>query len=167
MSGKREDYLSKEEYFMSLACLTSERSKDPKTRVGACIIDSNDKILSVGYNGAPKGMSDDDMPWDSVGEQTNKIMKIKNTFVIHAEANAIINYSGENKNLENSTLYVTLFPCNECAKLIAGVGIKKVIYLDMYKKTDLVEATKKIFECADIQYEELGQKAKVKIKSKY
>lgn len=167
MAGKREDYLSKAEYFMSLASLTAERSKDPRTRVGACIVDSNDKILSVGYNGTPKGMSDDDMPWDSLGEETNDIMNIKNTFVVHAEANAIINFAGENKNLIDYTMYVTLFPCNECAKLIAGAGIQRVVYLDMYKKAKLVEATKTIFDNASIEYEEIKEETKVKIKSRF
>ena len=110
MAGKRENYISWERDFMGVALINSMRSKDPKTQVGACIVDKENHILSTGYNGAPLGFDDNDMPWDSKGEENHDIMNIKNTFVCHAEANAIDNYAGNKERLVDSTIYVTLFP---------------------------------------------------------
>ena len=169
MPGKREDYISYEELFMNIAFLAAKRSKDPKTQVGAALVDSENKILSIGYNGAPIGMDDDLFPWDSIGEQTGNLLEIKNTFVVHAEANAISNFSGNKSRLEGSTLYVTLFPCNECAKLIVQKKIKRVVYHKMYSKKQYVEATKIMFDLADVEYlsyeELLNQKEKKFIKT--
>ena len=113
---KRQDYISWDEYFMGVALLAAKRSKDPNTQVGACIVDQNNVILTTGYNGFPKGCSDDEFPWNPQGEIT------KYPFVVHAELNAILNASG--KSLRGSRLYVALFPCNECAKAIIQAGIK-------------------------------------------
>lgn len=140
MPGKRKDYISWEEFFMEHARLSSRRSKDPSTQVGACIV-ANNKILSEGYNGATKDFPDDILPYDCEGEDPNsehygKISKIKNTFIVHAELNAILNYRGSRIDLENSTIYVTLFPCLECTKAIIQSGIKK---LYMIKCTDLMK----------------------------
>ena len=121
---KRENYISWDEYFMRIALTSAQRSKDPKTQVGACIVNPDNKhILSIGYNGLPRGFSDDDISWD----ETDDFMQDKHTYIVHAEANAILNAHQE---LEGSTLYVSMFPCNECAKLIAQAGIKKVVYSD-------------------------------------
>ena len=106
---KRTNYLSWEEYFMGIARLTAMRSKDPSTQVGACIVDNENRILSVGYNGAPNGFEDEDFPWDREGEPLNT----KYLYVCHAEMNAIVNYRGSRKDLENAKVYVDLFPCNE------------------------------------------------------
>jgi dCMP deaminase len=140
---KRKDYLSWEEYFMGLALLSAERSKDPKTQVGACIIDSNKKIISVGYNGAPTGFNDDLIPWDT---------DAKHLYVCHAELNAILNAG---KSLENCTLFVTLFPCNECAKIIIQSGIKEVIYLN--DKNNVI--TKEMFDICGVKYRKYRKKA--------
>ena len=144
---KRNDYISWDEYFMGIALLSSERSKDPNTRVGACIVSRDNKILSIGYNGAPIGFNDDtDMPWDRVGEPLNT----KYLYVCHSELNAILNTRND---LRNSKMYVSLFPCNECAKAIIQAGINEIVYLDdKYADTDGVVASKKMFDACGVKY---------------
>lgn len=124
---KKENYLSWESYFMSIAVLSSFRSKDPKTQTGACIVDSNKKIIGIGYNGLPIGTPDSDEYWNDSDD--SDVENSKHTYVVHAEKNAI--YNSMAHDLTGSTLYVTLFPCNICAQAIVQVGIKKVIYLDI------------------------------------
>ena len=141
---KRMDYITWDEYFMSVAMLSSMRSKDPNTQVGACIVDRNNVILTTGYNGFPKGCSDDEFPWDREGEVT------KYPFVVHAELNAILNASG--KDLRDARIYVALFPCNECAKAIIQSGIKEVIYLsDKYADTPSTQASKLMLTTAGVK----------------
>ena len=123
MSGKRTDYISWDEYFMGVATLSGMRSKDPNTQVGACIVSEEHKILSMGYNGFPTGCSDDDFPWAREGEP----LENKYFYTTHSELNAILNYRGG--SLEGATMYVTLFPCNECAKAIIQAGIKRLVYV--------------------------------------
>lgn len=143
---KRKDYISWDEYFMGIAILSSYRSKDPNTQVGACIVNDKHRILSIGYNGAPKGLDDDIMPWDREGS----FIDTKYAYVCHGELNAILNYSG---SVEGTTLYVSLFPCNECAKVIAQTGIKEVVYLsDKYDGTDGNIVSKKILDAAGVKY---------------
>ena len=122
MTSKRDNYIGWDEYFMGVAMLSAQRSKDPNTQVGACIVSKDNKILSVGYNGAPNGYDDENLPWDREGEFT----KTKYAYVCHAELNAILNNKGS--NLEGARIYVDLFPCNECAKAIIQCGIKEIIY---------------------------------------
>jgi len=153
MAGKREDYISWSEYFMGIAFISSLRSKDPRTQVGACIVDTENHILSTGYNGAPLILNDDDLPWNSLGEENGDIMNIKNTFVCHAEANAIDNYNGNKEKLKNSTIYVTLFPCVECAKRIIQNKIKKVIFLKKYSSLEQITAANYLFEKANVEVE--------------
>lgn len=150
MPGKREDYLTWDEYFMGQALEVSLRSKDPSTQVGACIANQENKQVSVGYNGLPDGMNDDDFCWNSPGELTGDIYTTKNPWVVHAERNAILNCKGT--KLDGTTIYVTLFPCNECAKSIIQAGIKKVVYLRMYKHDELVKITKTMFDLAGVEY---------------
>ncbi len=146
MSDKRQDYISWDDYFMGVALLAAQRSKDPNTQVGACIVDGNNRILSTGYNGFPLGCSDDDFPWSRNGENTDT----KYPYVVHAELNAILNASG--KALAGARLYVALFPCNECAKAIIQSGIGEVIYLsDKYKDTPLTKASRRMLEAAGIK----------------
>ena len=143
---KRQDYLSWDEYFMGIAELSARRSKDPSTQVGACIVDDNNKIMSVGYNGMPKACSDDEFPWDREGGQ----LETKYFFVCHAELNAILNYRGG--SLEGSRIYATLFPCNECAKAIIQAGIKEIIYAcDKYADSASVVASKMMFKAAGVK----------------
>lgn len=145
---KRNDFISWDEYFMGVAILAANRSKDPSTQVGACIVDSRNVIISTGYNGFPIGCSDDEFPWDREGEET------KYPFVVHAELNAILNSRG--KSLENAKIYVDLFPCNECAKAIIQSGIKEVIYLcDKYAQTDAVIASKRMLNSAGVKLTQL------------
>ena len=149
---KREDYISWDEYFMGVSLLASKRSKDPNTQVGACIVNENRKIMSVGYNGFPLGCSDDDFPWERAGESS---IDTKYPYVCHAELNAILNNAGA--PLNGCSIYVALFPCNECAKAIIQCGIKHVYYLsDKYKDTDGVKASKKMFDAAGVEYQQLS-----------
>ncbi len=150
-SKKRDDYISWDEYFMAIAVLSAMRSKDPSTQVGACIVDKNNRILSIGYNGTPNNFDDDAFPWDREGNP----LETKYLYVVHAERNAILNYRGNKKDLEGSKLYVDLFPCNECAKEIIQSGISEVIYLrDKYANTDGVIASKKMFDTCGVVYRE-------------
>ncbi len=144
---KRENYLSWDEYFMGVALLSAQRSKDPGTQVGACIVGQDNKILSMGYNGMPIGCSDDEMPWDRDGAP----LDTKYLFVCHAELNAILNHG--RAGLEGAKVYTTLFPCNECAKAIIQSGIREVIYLaDKYADTDSVIASKRMFDMTGVTY---------------
>lgn len=152
---KRENYLSWDEYFMGIALLSAQRSKDSGTQVGACIVNDDNKILSVGYNGMPTGCSDDDMPWSREGEP----LETKYYYVCHAELNAILN--NDSGSLKGAKIYVTLFPCNECAKAIIQSGIKEVIYLsDKYAHTDEVAASKRMFDMVKVKYRQYSVSGK-------
>jgi len=145
---KRQDYISWDQYFMGIAILSSARSKDPHTQVGACIVGEDNRILSVGYNGMPQGCEDDDMPWGRDG----KPLDSKYMFVCHAELNAILNYRGS-LSKKDAKLYVTLFPCNECAKAIIQSGIREVVYMsDKYAESESTIASKKMFEMTGVKY---------------
>jgi dCMP deaminase len=147
---KRKDYISWDEYFMGIALLSAKRSKDPSTQVGACIVNQYNKIVGIGYNGFPIGCDDDQLPWGKTAEDNNET---KYPYVVHAEANAILNST---KDLHGSRVYVALFPCNECTKLIIQSGIKEIIYLsDKYKDTDSVKASKKMLDMAKVTYRQL------------
>ena len=152
---KRKEYISWDEYFMGVALLAAMRSKDPNTQVGACIVDSENRILSTGYNGFPSGCSDDEYPWERNGE----FCETKYPFVVHAELNAILNARG--KNLTDSKIYVALFPCNECAKAIIQSGIKEIVYLsDKYANTDGTIASKRMLKSAGIKFTQLTTNTK-------
>ena len=146
MSDKRIDYIGWDDYFMGVSLLAAQRSKDPSTQVGACIVDANNRILSTGYNGFPHGCSDDLFPWnrdESKGET-------KYQFVVHAELNAVLNASG--KDLAGSKIYVSLFPCHECAKAIIQSGVKEVVYLsDKYNGTVSDIASKRMLAAAGVK----------------
>ena len=161
MSSKRKDYISWDEYFMGVAILSGMRSKDPNSQVGCCIVSQDNKILSMGYNGFPKGCSDDEFPWDREGDT----LDTKYVYVAPSELNAILNYSGG--SLAGSKLYVSLFPCNECAKAIIQCGIKEVIYdSDKYADTPATKASKRMMEAAGVkyrQYERTGREIKFTI----
>lgn len=144
---KRKNYISWDEYFMGVSKLSGMRSKDPNTQVGACIVSQDNKILSMGYNGFPKGCSDDEFPWDREGEP----LETKYPYVTHSELNAILNYRGG--SLEGTKLYVSLFPCNECAKAIIQAGIETVVYDDdKYAGTPMNKAAKRLFDAAGVRY---------------
>ena len=158
---KRQDYISWDEYFMGIAKLSGMRSKDPNTQVGACIVSEDNKILSVGYNGFPIGCSDEEFPWDRTGDMIHS----KYAYVTHGELNAILNYRGG--SLQGAKLYVSLFPCNECAKAIIQSGIKTVIYdSDKYDGTDGNIVAKKLFAAAGVvchQYEASGRLMEIEV----
>ncbi|MFI3210902.1 MAG: dCMP deaminase family protein [Peptostreptococcaceae bacterium] len=150
---KREDYISWDDYFMGISLLSGMRSKDPSTTVGACIVDKDKRIVSIGYNGFVNGCSDDDFPWSREGD----FLDTKYPFVVHAEQNAILNSRG--KNLEGCSIYVNLFPCHDCAKNIIQSGIKTVIYLeDKYFESDSSKASKMMFNKANVLYKKLTPK---------
>ena len=145
---KRADYISWDEYFMGVAMLSAQRSKDPNSQVGCCIVSPTNRILSMGYNGFPNGCEDDEFPWGKTAEDP---YDNKYAYVAHSELNAILNYRGG--SLEGSKLYVTLFPCNECAKAIIQAGIREVIYADdKYADTPSVRAAKRMMKAAGIVY---------------
>ncbi len=148
---KRKDYLSWDEYFMGVAVLSSLRSKDPSTQVGACIVNTDHKIVGVGYNGFPiGGVDDDEIPWEREGEW----LETKYPYVCHAELNAILN--AISSSLKGCTLYVGLFPCNECAKAIIQSGIKEVVFLsDKYSEADNTKASKLMFDKTGVAYRQL------------
>ena len=144
-----ERRISWDEYFMSIALLSAKRSKDPSTQVGACIVDNDHKVVSIGYNGMPRHCDDDDLTWEK-GEGLNS----KYLYVCHAEFNAILN-TRDGSRLNGCTVYVTLFPCNECAKAIIQTGIKKVVYLsDKYKDQIYMQASRRLLKAAGVEVEE-------------
>ena len=148
MSAKRSDYISWDEYFMGVAHLSGMRSKDPNTQVGACIVSPDNKILSMGYNGFPKGCSDDEFPWERENDKDSNLTKYP--FVTHSELNAILNYRGG--SLEGTKLYVSLFPCNECAKAIIQAGIHTVVYdSDKYWGTPSNRAARRMCDAAGVE----------------
>lgn len=151
---KRKNYISWDDYFMWIALLSSKRSKDPWKRVGACIVNDKNKIIWIWYNGFPIWCSDDELPWNS---EADDILDKKNTYVVHSEVNAILNSI---EKLDNSKLYVLLFPCNECAKIIIQSWIKEVVYLKEYRYTKIVEATKRMFNLSWIKTRKLNPKEK-------
>jgi dCMP deaminase len=147
---KRTDYLNWDEYFMAVALLSAQRSKDPSTQVGACVANAQNKIVGVGYNGFPRGCSDDELPWDRNGG----FLDTKYPYVCHAELNAVLN--AISTDLQGCRIYVGLFPCNECTKVIIQSGIREIIYLsDKYHDTDQVRASKIMLDKAGIPYRQL------------
>ncbi len=148
MATKRDDYISWDEYFMGVALLSAKRSKDPSTQVGACIVDAGNHVVALGYNGFPIGCSDDNFPWDRAADDS---FDTKYPYVVHAELNAVLNKNSN--SLDNCRIYVALFPCNECAKVIIQSGIKEVIYIsDKYKETSSVKSSKRMFDASGVVY---------------
>lgn len=158
---KRKDYITWDEYFMGVALLSGMRSKDPNTQVGACIVSDDNKILSMGYNGFPLGCSDEEFPWEREGETVDT----KYAYVTHSELNAILNYRGG--SLVGAKLYVSLFPCNECAKAIIQSGIKTVIYdVDKYADSPASIASRRMFDAAGVEYrryKQTGREVKIRL----
>ena len=156
---ERKDHISWDEYFMGIAFLSAMRSKDPNSQVGCCIVSNTNRILSVGYNGFPNGMPDSEFPWNRDGED-NKYL-----YVAHSELNAILNYRGG--SLEGAKLYVTLFPCNECAKAIIQAGIKECVYADdKYADTVGTRASKRMLLRAGVKltpYEAGGRDITIRV----
>lgn len=158
MPGKRSNVISWDEFFMRVALAASLRSKDPNTQVGACIAGSDNRILSVGYNGTPSGIEDDEFPW----ETTDNPLTDKHNYVIHAEANALLNYRAALKELDGSRIYVTLFPCQECAKMLAQAGISEVIFLDdKYKGTIGDDIARSVLDKCGVSYRKMELSADV------
>ncbi|MGM9961271.1 MAG: deoxycytidylate deaminase [Allobaculum sp.] len=155
---KRTSVLSWDQYFMGMAHLAAFRSKDPNTQVGACIVNPQKRVVGLGYNGFPKGCSDDVYSWERQGE----FLETKYPYVVHAELNAILNSI---QNLAGCTLYVSLFPCNECAKAIIQSGISKVIYeSDKYCGSQDNLASKRMFDDAGVEYIQLTGNMEITIK---
>ena len=152
MPGKRDNVISWDEFFMRVAIAASMRSKDPNTQVGACIAGRDNRILSVGYNGTPSNLDDDDFPWDT----TDDPLTDKHSYVIHAEANAILNYRGSLKDMAGARVYVTLFPCKECAKTLVQAGIGEVVYLDdKYAGTEDNLISKAVLDRCGVTYRQI------------
>lgn len=148
-SQKRQDYLHWDDYFMATALLSAKRSKDPVTQVGACIVDNHNRIIAIGYNGFPRNCSDDVFPWSK--DDNKNSLENKKLYVVHAEANAILN--SKICTLDGTRLYTTLFPCNECAKLIIQSGIRDIYYIsDKYAQKTIYQASKRMLDAAGIVY---------------
>ncbi len=153
LGNKRSDYLSWDEFFIGVAKLAAGRSKYPSTQVGACIVSKDNRILSIGYNGTPNNFDDDNFPWNRDGDTKNET---KYPYVCHAELNAILNYAGSRKDLVGAKIYVDLFPCNECAKIIIQSGISEVVYLsDKYNGTEENLASKLLLDSCKVNYRKL------------
>ena len=134
---------------MGIALLSAARSKDPSTQVGACIVNAENRIMSVGYNGLPAGCSDDEFPWEREGDT----LQTKYPYVCHAELNAILNCRA---SLAGCKIYVALFPCNECAKAIIQSGIREIVYLsDKYATTSATVASKRMLDASGVKYTKL------------
>lgn len=147
---KRKGYINWDEYFMGIALLSGERSKDPNSQVGACIVSKDNKILSMGYNGFPIGCSDEKISWEREGNT----LDTKYPYVCHAELNAILNYRGSLTDFDKAIIYCTLFPCNECAKALSQVGIKKIYYLeDKHHDDDIYCVSRFILDECGVEYE--------------
>jgi len=148
IDAKRQEYLSWEDYFMSVAFLSAMRSKDPSTQVGATIVNDEKKIVGIGYNGFPKGCSDDELPWGKTDEDK---FNTKYMYVCHAEMNAILNKN--TSDIKDCTMYVALFPCNECAKMIIQSGLKEIVYFsDKHAEKDSTKASKRMLDMTGIKY---------------
>ncbi|KAL3880957.1 hypothetical protein ACJMK2_033159 [Sinanodonta woodiana] len=160
ISQKRKDYLEWPDYFMSIAFLSAQRSKDPRTQVGACIVNDENKIVGIGYNGMPSGCSDDILPWRKEAEN---ILDTKQLYVCHAELNAVLNKNSA--DVKNCTIYVALFPCNECAKVIIQSGIKEVVYYsDKYSDKPEFQASKRMMDLAGVKYRQhIPKRSKIMI----
>ena len=154
LGNKRKEYLSWDEFFMGISKLSAGRSKDPNTQVGACIVSEDNRILSIGYNGAPNNFDDDKFPWNREGKPT----ETKYMYVCHAEANAINNYLGSRKDLRGARIYVDLFPCNECSKLIIQSGISHIVYMsDKYRNDTSTVASRRMLDAAGIDYKQMKE----------
>lgn len=149
VTGPRKDALMWDDYFMSVAFLSSMRSKDPNTQVGACIVNKEKRIVGIGYNGFPRGCSDEELPWARHSESGNEL-ETKYPYVCHAEVNAILNKNSA--DVQGCSLYVGLFPCNECAKMVIQSGIREVIFLsDKYKNSNSMIASRRLFNMANVK----------------
>ena len=147
-AGPRDGALAWDDYFMSVAFLSSMRSKDPNTQVGACIVNQEKRIVGIGYNGFPRGCSDHELPWARTSESGNEL-ETKYPYVCHAEVNAILNKNSA--DVQGCTLYVGLFPCNECAKMVIQSGIREVVFLsDKYKASNSMIASRRLFDMAKV-----------------
>lgn len=165
MAGKtqaRKDYLSWDDTFMLMADLIAQRSKDPSTQTGSVVVDENNVVLGLGYNGFPRNTKEDAFTWDREGGyEKTEFLDTKYPYIVHAEVNAIFN---ANKSVQGGKMYCHLFPCNECAKAIVQNGIKEVIYQsDKYKDIDIWKASRKIFDAAGIKVREYKPSRKLNI----
>lgn len=160
MDKRESNVLTWDEYFMGLAHLSALRSKDPNTQVGAAIVDENHRVVSVGYNGFPTGVSDDEFPWSREGG----VLESKYAFVVHAELNAILN---SQRSVRGCTIYVSLFPCNECAKAIIQSGIKRIVYeSDKYNGVDTNIASKRMLKAAGVELVRISQTISIQVEKK-
>lgn len=160
MEKRVDNVLTWDEYFMGLAHLSALRSKDPNTQVGAAIVDENHRVVSVGYNGFPTGVSDDEFPWSREGD----VLTSKYAFVVHAELNAILN---SQRSVRGCTIYVSLFPCSECAKAIIQSGIKKIVYeSDKYNGVDTNIASKRMLKAAGVELVRISNTISIQVEKK-
>ncbi|PIS42940.1 MAG: cytidine deaminase [Candidatus Kerfeldbacteria bacterium CG08_land_8_20_14_0_20_40_16] len=151
--SKRQNYISWDECFMRIAHVIAERSKDPNTQAGAVIANEQNVVVGLGYNGWPRGIDNDALPWRREGN----LYDTKYAYIVHAEENAIYNANAKTRGCR---IYSTLFPCNECAKTIIQNGITEVIYAsDKYNDQEIWKASRRLFDLVGVkyrQYESIG-----------
>ena len=153
-----DNRISWNEYYMYIARISALRSKDPHTQVGAVFVSEDNKIMSIGYNGAPRDFDDNKVPWNR--DSSLPYTQQKYPYMCHAEMNAVVNYGGSVKDFKNSTVYVTLFPCDDCAKLLAQLRVKRVVYLyDYHHDEPIYEASRIILTECGIEYIEFKQES--------
>lgn len=156
-SGPAKSALSWDEYFMLQAMIAAFKSKDPATKVGSVFVDKNNHQITMGYNGFVAGIDESKVPWGK--DKSASLEFQKYGYVVHSEANAILHAS---RSLEGSSAYITLFPCNECAKLIASSKVKEVIFLsDKHQETESNRIAKKIFDLSGVSYRSLEFRSEI------
>lgn len=149
--------ISWDEYFILQAMMASFKSKDPATKVGCVFVDEHNHQISMGYNGFVAGIDESQLPWGK--DKSQSLEHQKYGYVVHSEANAIIHAP---RSLENSRCYVTLFPCNECAKLLASKKVKEIVYIsDKHIGTESNTVAKRIFNLAGIDYRQMNPSKKL------
>ncbi len=153
MLPPRPNAISWDECFTRIARVIAERSKDPSTQAGAVIVDQNNVVVGLGYNGFPRGVDNDKFPWEREGDFLNT----KYAYVCHSEENAVYN---SNKSTKGCKIYCTLFPCNECAKTLIQNGIVEVIFeSDKYHEVDAFVASRRMLDAAGVKYRQyIGNK---------
>lgn len=164
MAEKKEfqkiDRISWDDFFMEIAVAASKRTACLFHKVASVFVDSNNRIVSIGYNGPSTG----DRHCNEVGcakvhgdPVTGEIKRCRGA---HSEINAIIN-SGDTERLKNSTLYITVFPCYDCMKALANVGVERIVYGKEYLRIlDGSDGTK---EVAEIEAWELAGRRNIKL----
>ena len=159
----RKNYLSWDDTFIMIAQVIAQRSKDPSTQTGAVVVDEDNIVLGLGYNGWAKGVKEGHFSWSKdYGLNKKDILNTKYPYVVHAEVNAILS---SNKSVKGAKLYCYLFPCSECTKVIIQSGVKEVIYEDdrQDQNSNNFAVSKKLFDLSGVKHRKYNSKKKLHI----